>query len=394
MKWKWIWVVSMMLLLLATPGMVVSTHNVHTGVYVGDFEYSNGNVKGKFVSFQINPRTGEIKNYTVNNVTFFEEIKYQNLTMGKLMVHGAMLFYRGIYSAQLGVNHTHKNHTNNTWGYMWRAVMSHDNPSGVLHIVTHGRDVIEYKLSSGINATLSNSSVSLEFNGTYAYMFFSNGKVKLYNGTIYIKTGDKNSTSSVIFIEPSHIAKSRSMKKFEMRALQKYRLGGEMYIAPNATDFVNYTYGLNAKLGIKERNHIRIQIDARGVEAGKIIVVSIDKSVMNLSSNKTIIVKLDGKNINRTSMENLLNESSQAGYVVSYTNDTVDIAIYVPHFSEHFLDVESEASFGNGNQNEGNTNENSELGGLTSAMLWGIVITVIVVIAVIIALTGWKMKKH
>ncbi|ADD08393.1 hypothetical protein [Candidatus Aciduliprofundum boonei] len=400
MKMKRVWIL-LLAILLAVPATAsiasASGHQHGHSGYLGYFEYSNGEVKGKFVNFQVNSKSGVIENYTVGNTTIFEKISYENNTIGHIRVSGARFFYYGVASP-FGWNNTHK------MGYMWRVIMVHDNPVGVLHIVTHGQDVIKYHLAQGINATLSNSTVVLS-GKVSAYLFISNALPTIQNNTIYIKTRN-NATASVIFIDEVNLNIPKKIKNMEIKSLQKHKLGGEMYIGPKGTDFVNYTYGMNAKLTMKEKNHLQIQVSAQGVKGGRIMLINVNRTMLNYNSSMRLIVKFDGKEINKTSMNNLINcSSSQAMYAVYNNNDTVSIAIYIPHFSEHVIDVESEASSSGtssggssasgGTSNAESSNENTKSSeGMPSPMLWGIVAAIIVIIIVAGVAVAKKSKSN
>jgi len=397
MKMKRVWILALAIL-LALPAMAgivaASGHQNGHSAYFGQFEYSNGAVKGKFVSFQVDPKSGVIENYTVDNTTIFEKISYKNTTMGRVKVSGARFFYYGIASP-FGWNNTHKR------GYMWRVVMVHDTPVGVLHIVTHGQDVLRYKLADGINATISNNTITLS-GKVSAYLFVSHALPSMQNDTIYIKT-EGNRTASAVFVEPANVNVPEKIKNMEIRSLQKHKLGGEMYIGPKGTDFVNYTYGVNAKVLMKERNHIQVQVSAQGINGGRIMVLNVNRTMLNYNSSTRLMVKFDGKAINETSVDALLNGSTQPMYAVSYNNDTVSLAVYIPHFSEHVIDIQSEVNStgsngggtSNGGTTNGNTNENSESSGIMSgATLWGIVAAIIVIVIVVIVAVAARAKSH
>ena len=401
MKMKKVWILALAFILAVPAAATMVSASGHQNghpAYFGQFEYSNGVVKGNFVSFKVEPKSGVIENYTVGNTTIFEKISYEKNTMGHIKVSGARFFYYGIASP-FGWNSTHKR------GYMWRVVMAHDNPVGVLHIVTHGQDVLKYKLAQGINATISNSTITLS-GKVSAYLFVFHALPSMQNDTIYIKTKD-NATTSVIFIEPSDMKVPKKIKSMEIRSLQKHKLGGEMYIGPKGTDFVNYTYGMHAKISMEKKNHIQIQVSAQGVNGGRIMVLNVNRTMLNYNSSMHLIVKFDGKEINETSVDNLLNGSNQPMYAMSYNNDTMSIAIYVPHFSEHVIDVESEASSSGANSggtsnggstNSGNSNENTKStgssGGIPSTMLWGIVAAIIVIVIVAIVAVAVRAKSR
>ncbi len=341
-------------------------------ICIGGFQYVNGTVSGEYVNFEIDSKSGEIWDYTVNNTTVFTHISYEKETIGKIWIRGATFMYAG---TSFGMdNWDRKNMSLNT---NWRFIHAHDNPVGVLHIVEHGSDVITYELGEGINATLVNSTIILS-GAVDARLLISNGVANINASKITIKTVE-NGTTSVIFVEPASWHMPKKIKDVLMKEIQKGRMGAEMYIGQNRTDFINYSYEMHAKIMHRERNHIRLQISSDTPE-GKVMVMHAEKSMLQYDSHHRIIVKLDGKNISEASADDVMNGGNEAKYAVIDNGDSVSIMVYIPHFSEHTLDVESEPV------------EGGEItGALENPLVMGLVI--LVVLGVIAAIV-WKVKSR
>ncbi|WP_052309851.1 hypothetical protein [Aciduliprofundum sp. MAR08-339] len=403
MKRMWILIIAALMVVPAMAGVAAAAghsgsgadHNGHNGgsadMYrqrmhhglIGEFQYNNGMVVGKYVNFTVNPRTGEISDYSVNNVTVFTSIDYKNGGMGKIRVSGAKFFYLGAWE--------HLNWSEKNLNGGWRLIQALDTPVGILHILTHGSDVITYTLAPGINATLENSTVVLS-GKVSAYIFVSNGNVSVGENRITVTTGSymdshgrRHSTTSVLFMEPRNLNIPGEMKKMLMREFERGKIGGEMYINAHSAEFVNYTSGLEAKLAMRERNHIRIDISAEGVNGSRVIMINIENGTLNLTAHHKLVVKFDGKVINETTPQELFNGGYEAKYSVVEDNGTMTLLLYVPHFSEHTLDVESEPV-----SEEVSTNATTPQG-VSNPMLW---IGVGIVIIAIIVVAAWRVKSR
>ena len=150
-----------------------------------------------------------------------------------------------------------------------------------------------------------------------------------------------------------------------------------MYIGEHGHDFVNYTNGLQMKILEKERNSLHLSVSAEGHQ-GKLIMLTLEKSILEYGKNRTVKVMLDSKEIKMEQYNHVLNESQNAAYAVLNNTNAITILIYVPHFSEHTLDIESVPVSSN-NENTTTTSSGSILFNNTILIIAVIIIIVIVV---------------
>jgi len=375
MKRIWILAIAMVLMVPAMASMASASehHEMSINRYIGGFEYKDGAVSGRYVSFSVDAKNGEIWNYTVNNVTVFDHIYYEKTTMGKIRVSGAAFMYVG-----MGYGLDDWDRKNMSFEGEWKFIHAHDNPVGVLHIVIHGSDTITYKLAEGINATLMNSTVILE-GAVDARLLISNGEANIDNGSISITTMG-NSSTSVIFVEPTQWVIEDKIKNMVMKEIQKGKVGAEMYIGENGCDLINYSYEMKAQIMHQEKNHLRLKISSESPE-GKVMIMHVDKNMLRYDAQHRIMVKLDGKNITEGSVDAVMNGGTEAKYAVVDNGDSVTLMVYIPHFSEHTLDVESEPV------------EGGEINGFTMENPLLIALIIVVIIGVVGAVI-WKTKSR
>jgi len=337
--------------------------------FMGELNYTAGNVSGRFISFHIDEKSGEIEDYRVNNVTVFKSIEYENDTIGKVNVHGAVLTYKG---TRMEVN------KKEGFNMEWRFIAVHDNPSGVLHILTHGSDVITYELGEDITCRVGNTShyEMVYLNGSVVgKLMVVNGEVSVENRSIEIKTAT-NSTTSVIFIDTAHVVFPKHIKKEIMMGIEKGKVGAQLYISQRGTDFVNYTHEIKMQVKLREKNRVRVEISSEDPQ-GKAVMIMLEKELMELNKNRTLKVLLDGNEITKADFNEVMNGTDSPMYAMVEENNTMYILVYIPHFSTHTLDIETQSIAENGNTAGGETEGASEK--RVPPMIWGIIAGVVII---------------
>ncbi len=335
----------------------------------GHFNYTSGNVQGKFVSFKIN-NNGEIQNFEIKNNTVFKSITYENETFGKVRVRGANLFYFGI-----GTN-MNWSHINPNMKAMWRFVHAHDGPAAALHVVIYGKDTVKLNIADGENIThISNHTIRIggKIRGIIAF----SGSASVNGNTVSIKLGAKfikigNHTyhgGSLVFVRTGAWHMPKRVAERIIHAIGEGKVAGEITVGKHV-DFENYTYGFHANVGTMKHNYVSIDVDSENHE-GKVVLININKTDMQYDSSHHLTVKIDGKEIKETNDEDVLAGGTQGKYTVVDNGDYLTVLVYMPHFSEHSIDVESQPN-----------NVPAEIMG--NPMYMGAIIAIIVVAIVIV----------
>ena len=344
MKKMWILILAAILAIPVVPAMVTGGSMQYSGgCKIGQFNYTNGFVDGKYVSFQINDETGEIENYKVNGTSVFQSVTYENETQGNVWTKGAVMLYYG-----MGEKINFTNPTQGKMNFMWRFMHIHDNPAGVFHMVVYGGDTVTYKLGSGIYALKTGQHI-ITLNGTITGVLIFTGNAVISNDKISVTLGIHDYTfgdynfkgGSVTFIRTGGWNIPSKIKDKVINAIQQGKVGGEMDINEKASDFINYTYGLHAHLKTREKNNLELTVSSENSQ-GKVIMVNVDKSTLNYDSNHKITVKIDGKEIKEESEDSVMAGGSEGKYAVVNGENSVTVLIYVSHFSSHSVDIQSQ----------------------------------------------------
>ncbi len=311
---------------------------------IGGFTYSNGFVNGTFVNFNIDEKSGVITSYKVNGTEVFEKVSYSSADTGKIRLHGAMLMYYGI-GAGTGMNWSH----HNIFNVNWRLIAVHDNPAGAMHIVVYGNDGITYTLANGESANITGRHI-ITISGEESGHIIYTGTASISGNEIHISFNNTDFTfgnhtyhgGSAIFIGAHGWHFNHRLRQMIINAIEKGKMGGELRIQKNKADFMNYTYGLNARVKMNKENHVQVTVESENHE-GKVIMLTFNKSNMQYGNNHKIIVKIDGKKIQLTNDTNVFSGGTEGKYAVYSNGNQVTVFVYIPHFSDHTVDVESES---------------------------------------------------
>ncbi len=355
MKMKKVWILAIMMMLAIPSVAVLASASPMTGDmtedkenhYIGSFNYNNGVASGYFVDFTINPVTGEIKNYTVSNTTVFTSVSYVNETQGRVTTMGAILSYYGVGSTfSWNVSHGVPVDMN----FMWRYIHAHDNPAGILQIVVYGQDTITYTLADGITASVENKTVYLSgaINGL---LLISNGVATVNGNTITVKVGELGyeygnysvHAGSVVFVRTTEWRVPQQIRNKIMEGIEEGKVAGELCVCNGTHDFVNYSYQFQVQVKVQERNRLQLQVSSENPE-GKVMVINANKEDLQYDAQHKIIVKFDGQMAKETTVDDVMAGGTEAKYAVVDNGDYVSVLVYIPHFSTHTIDIESQST--------------------------------------------------
>ncbi len=122
-------------------------------------------------------------------------------------------------------------------------------------------------------------------------------------------------------------------------------VGAEMTISKDlgkpASNFVSYLPGMEMEMELVSDG--RIDITVRGdFSTGKVVILNIDETMLDITNFEDIIVKFDGSEIDYSNVNVVLAEDgNEPIYCLTMGNDGLRVLIYIPHFSEHVITIES-----------------------------------------------------
>lgn len=310
--------------------------NAENAHMFGTFTYDavTGEVSGRFVEFRMSD-DGTISDYTVkhsdSSIKVFDEVYLEAFTpRGTPRVEGAMFQYTGAEA----------------------MIMAHNNPSAVLHFTTmNSGDTVVYVLADGFTATALPESynVKIQGNGVTAYLINGNSNISIENNTVTV--GFESASESVFRLTPVEGPVGQTNQNKVTEKIQEGKIIAEVsvsvYNGEHGVDAVTYGRDVQTQVQNAEINRVEIKVSAESQE-GKCVVINVDKETMSLSTDHEIVVKLDGSRMEKTDVDTVLNSNDAKGrYSVAEGSDAYQIYVYIPHFSDHTLTVETETSGSN-----------------------------------------------
>jgi hypothetical protein len=103
----------------------------------------------------------------------------------------------------------------------------------------------------------------------------------------------------------------------------------------------HYHQGMELELDDATSKRIRVRVRAEFQE-GKLIVLNVEQDVLNLGESGNANVYFDGEKMQQGTLEEVLEgQGIQARYVGAYGEGGTQFLVYIPHFSEHIIEIES-----------------------------------------------------
>jgi hypothetical protein len=103
----------------------------------------------------------------------------------------------------------------------------------------------------------------------------------------------------------------------------------------------HYQTGMEVELDDVSGNNLRVRVRAEYGE-GKIVVLNIEDDVIKFERNGEPKLYFDGERIQKCEMNEIKEcKGTQARYVGEVGNGGAQFMVYIPHFSEHVIEIES-----------------------------------------------------
>ncbi|WP_455391525.1 hypothetical protein, partial [[Eubacterium] cellulosolvens] len=111
---------------------------------------------------------------------------------------------------------------------------------------------------------------------------------------------------------------------------------GNMYV-----NSYEYQKGMNVEIDEQAQNRLRIRVTAEFQE-GKVLVLNVDKNAFKVNNANQLRVRFDGQEIHLADINDVVNgKGTEAIYAAAIGESGGQYLIYIPHFSEHIITLES-----------------------------------------------------
>ncbi|SMD30420.1 hypothetical protein [Picrophilus oshimae] len=346
-------------------------------------QYSNGNVSGRYIKMYY--KNGVFYNLTNNitgNVIFnkmYSKSLISNVSVSpNIITRGDIMLY-----------------TNLTGLYMF-----HNNPTLETNILIKDSElkiylpstarIYNYTMPMPVGVNISAMNQSMEFslllnaklqpadhiiyvnNNNNVTVFFIYGNYTVKNNVITVMSSN---TSFIKFVSPPGYIKGNVMSHLLSSgrlAVQDIidNVNSSIYTSP-----VYYNSSVNLSFYKHSSNALYFKISSR-LHKGTIVSFFVSSSV--LKSNK-FYVYFDGSLASNVSLSKIANETGSAYYAYTETSSGAYIYLYIPHFSNHTIEITSEKPV-------------TSIARPIPLTDYGIIAAVIIIIVAIVAVVLYKRK--
>ncbi len=284
------------------------------------FIHSDENSYGEYVTFTIDNQTGAILNYGVMGISLFN-ISIANFNYGSTSPHDSMT------------------RVSNTDGSI--KIQLHDNPAGVINILTSKSVTVTFTLANGVSATNEDNLIRIESGNVVGYIAGNDISSSSVSGSKVII--DTSSNSAVVFrIKPVNMPVYNDLHRRLSDEIERDEMGMEATIGQNRTyNSVNYSARLQMRVQEMDKDHIRLQINATE-PAGHIIAINLDNSSLMITDRDRLRINYDGMALQCVDDQNVVfNASDRPVCWISPIQDRVraQLIVRVPSYSVHTIDI-------------------------------------------------------
>lgn len=306
----------------------------------GPIDYDNGTVTGFFINFDFNESTGTINNYSVRygmeRLKVFDYIEISKFTVENVKVVGSIF---------MASDDTHR-------------IIAHNNPTALLHIKTNGSAEISIAIPGDFEIKQINSNnTCLDTIYRITKDDFI-GAIGISNGTASLEErGERtylnisgNDTHLFFRMRPYFQGIGLSMHAQLMNAVIEGRICAEIRVMTHNGDAIYdaqiYDYRYTFRIVSAAQNRVTLQVASEQHE-GRLFLFVLDNETINVANQ--IQVKLDSHDVAKAnSVSEILNATGASNSDARYYGFEIDglqyLLVYVPHFSEHTIEISNIAT--------------------------------------------------
>jgi len=314
---------------------------------------NNDNITGKYINFYYN--NGIFSNINYINNSIFKELyvtgngymKTNYINNNSLLVHNSVIAY----------------FNNTIYLTMHNNIEMESNifiNNGILHLILNKNESV-YNISfPGVNNSYKNymKSFSKQNIGNNLSLMTNMLNFNIIKGENAICVNDKN-LNIIIFLSNLNytynnneinissngtlsfiVSPSNTYNKAINNGISKGKISSEMIINyNNTTENTIMYYNSSVSMNINKINNTNVIINiSSDYKSGTLIVFYLSKNIIN---SNNFYIKFDNKYSEYTTMKNIMNVTSTNTSYYAYLNynSYTYILLYIPHFSNHTIDI-------------------------------------------------------
>ena len=290
------------------------------GMHGLGFMHSGGNAFGEYVTFTVDSQTGDVLDYGIAGIPLFD-IAVSDFGYDSTTEVGSITRISNTDASTL--------------------VQLHDNPAGVINIVTNKDISVTFTLADGVTATKEDNLVKIESGGLVGYITGTGIITTSVSGTAVVV--EASADSAMVFrASPVNMPMFDHMGQRLSQEIAGNRLGMEIAFGRNRTfNAINYSADMRVRVHSMDQDRIRILVNSTD-PTGRLISMNLDNSSLVIGARERLRIHYDGTPLQCVNDPNMVfNGTDTPVCWISPTQDRAraQIMIHVPDFSEHTIDI-------------------------------------------------------
>lgn len=288
------------------------------GMHGLGFINSEENIFGKFVTFSIDNKTGNVLNYSVMGTKLFD-ISIDNFNFRSTENIGTTTLVSGTNGSRIVIT---------------------DSPAAILTIIATKPIIVTFTLASGVSAeSLGSENINNLIKITSGNIVgeIISRNITISGNKVTVKT---SSSGIVVFrVSPVNMPMFDNMHERIAQKIADNRMGTEISINSNTVSTANFTE-VQATVAIKNTS-ISLKVSSTS-PSGRVISVNLDNSSLVVGNNEKLVIRYDGQDLQCSNDSNVvLNGTDKPACWISPIQNGVraQVLIYIPHFSEHDIEI-------------------------------------------------------
>jgi hypothetical protein len=293
------------------------------------FMHSGAELFGQYTTFTANNTTGEITQYGIAGTEIFDSIAIEGFKYGDTIASRSMTRIIDSDSTTF--------------------IQMHDNPSGVINIVSSDAYTISFDLAEDVTATEEDNTVKIGSSAGEVYIYYSavagSFDISIADGMVVIEAPEDSTI--VVRALPVNMPAIANMHRMLGHEIGRNGVGAEVYLGlNNSMDVVNYSAHMRIQREFVNSTMIRLRVNSSD-PTGKVLAFNLDNTSLMLQERDRLMIHYDGTPLAcMNDPDQIFNSTGPACWISQQSQNQAQIMVHVPEFSERIIDIVVESEEG------------------------------------------------